>query len=119
MTNEDLQQISNLLDQKLKQAFEENNKNLVTKDDLKEAFIENNKNLVTKDDLKENNKNLVTKDYLDEKFESFRLETCEFINQNVLEGIENSFQKHLDPINLEIKEIKFKVGTGQCPVPTK
>lgn len=47
MTKQDLKEI--------KQLLEENNKNLVTKDDLKRAFEENNKNLVTKTDLIENN----------------------------------------------------------------
>lgn len=50
MTQQDLSQIKTLL--------QENNKNLITKDDLSKAFKENNKNLVTKDDLSDNNRRL-------------------------------------------------------------
>ncbi len=56
MTKQDLEQIKSIT----KQLLEENNKNLVTKDDLKNAFLESNKNLVTKSDLVENSLKLAT-----------------------------------------------------------
>ncbi|MFW0862377.1 MAG: hypothetical protein ACKKL6_02215 [Candidatus Komeilibacteria bacterium] len=75
LQKEDIQQIKNVIQENnknlvTKDDLVQNNKNLATKEDLKQAFIENNKNLVTKEDLKqafiENNKHLATKDELHE-----------------------------------------------------
>ena len=57
MTQQDLGQIKNVFNQEIKKALEENNKNLVTKDDL----YENNKRLAKVFATKQDIKDLVTK----------------------------------------------------------
>ena len=93
MINEDLQQIKELL--------QENNKNLVTKDDL----VENNKNLVTKDDLVENNKNLVTKDDLVENNKSLekiideKVDKLAILTKQGFDELENKLDKHDEKVD--------------------
>ena len=88
MTNEDLEQIKQIL----KEAFVENNKNLVTKDDL----VQNNKNLVTKDDLTQNNKKL--EKIIDEKVDNLAMIT----NQG-FDELKREFKNDISIVKIELE----------------
>ncbi|MEA3463760.1 MAG: hypothetical protein U9R14_01665 [Patescibacteria group bacterium] len=101
MQQKDLQQISNLMDQK----FEKNNENLVTKNDLKQIFKENNEKIFKKMDDKFKKMDGKFKK-MDDKIDKFEDKITRTVKQEFDQNTEqhNKMEKRFDKMDKKLEQ---------------